>query len=178
MNLPNALSLFRLFLVPVFLCVFFSTLPHAYLLAAGVFLLAGLTDILDGRLARKYNQVTMLGRILDPLADKMMSLSVLTGMAMRHLIPAAVTIIYIAREVFQMAGGALLFRYLKDMPPSNKWGKAATALLYVAILATILLDLPQIVKYFLFGCALGAMLIALLSYIVMGVRLLKENKTV
>jgi cardiolipin synthase len=178
MNLPNALSLFRLFLVPVFLCVFFSNLPHAYLLAALVFIVAGLTDILDGRLARKYDQVTMLGRILDPVADKMMSMSVLTSMAMRGMIPAAVAVIYFAREALQVAGGALLFRYLRDMPPSNRWGKAATALLYVAIIATILFKAPQPVEYVLFGCALGAMLMALLSYIVMGVKLLKENEKI
>lgn len=72
MNVPNALSIFRLLLIPVFCAVFFRDTPNSGLWAAGVFLLAFITDIADGYIARKYNQITKLGRVLDPLADKLM----------------------------------------------------------------------------------------------------------
>ena len=68
LNVPNTLSLLRLLLIPVFVVVLFSGVPGAYYYAAGIFLLASLTDILDGYIARKYNQITKLGRFLDPAA--------------------------------------------------------------------------------------------------------------
>lgn len=175
MNLPNALSLFRLFLVPVFLCVFFSGIPYAYTIAVGIFVLAGLTDILDGRLARKYNQITMLGRILDPLADKMMVMSALVSMSMVGMIPFSLSILYIAKEALQIIGSAILYRFIKDMPPSNFWGKAATLLFYVAIVATMLFKVPANITYLLFAGAFAAVFAALSSYIAGGVKLLKES---
>ena len=105
MNLPNALSLFRVILVPVYLCVFFSGMPYAHLIAAAVFLLAGLTDILDGRIARKYNQITLLGRILDPLADKLMVTSALVSLSMAGMIPVFVSVVYICKEILLSLGG-------------------------------------------------------------------------
>ena len=87
MNLPNLLSLFRLALVPVFSAVFFSGLPNARPLSAGVYALAFFTDIADGWIARHYNQVTPLGRILDPLADKLMTFVVILCITIAGIIP-------------------------------------------------------------------------------------------
>lgn len=175
MNIPNALSIFRLILVPVFVGVFFSDGPNAHLWAAGVFLLAGATDILDGRIARKYNQITVLGRILDPLADKLMVMTVLYCMAKQGMIPMAVSILYGAKECLQIIAATLLLGRLKDMPPSNIWGKTATLLFYVAIAATILLKIPPALSYCLFGAAFIAVGGAVITYAVKAVGLLKEN---
>ncbi len=176
MNLPNALSLFRVILVPVYLCVFFSGMPHAHLIAAAVFLLAGLTDILDGRIARKYNQITLLGRILDPLADKLMVTSALVSLSMAGMIPAFVSVVYICKEILLSLGGVVVYRFLRDMPPSNFWGKASTTLFYVAIIGTIVFSLPAELEAVLFGAALLSLLAALSSYGIRSVKLLKENK--
>lgn len=175
MNLPNALSLFRLFLVPVYLCVFFSGIPYAYTIAVAVFVIAGITDVIDGRLARKYDQVTILGRILDPLADKLMVMSALVSMSMVGMIPASVSILYIAKESLQVIGGAILYKFIKDMPPSNLWGKAATLLFYVAIISTILFHIQAKYSALLFACAFACVFAALSSYLFKGVKLLKEN---
>ena len=78
MNVPNVLSLIRLILVPVFVAVFFSEDPNSGYLAAAIFLVAFLTDVADGYIARKYNLVTNFGKFMDPLADKVL---VLTAMA-------------------------------------------------------------------------------------------------
>ncbi|MEG2137104.1 MAG: CDP-alcohol phosphatidyltransferase family protein, partial [Oscillospiraceae bacterium] len=77
MNIPNTLSLFRLVLVPVFGVTFFGDSPAARYYAAAIYALAFLTDIADGWIARHFNQVTKLGRILDPLADKLMTFTVI-----------------------------------------------------------------------------------------------------
>ena len=134
MNLPNAPSLFRLLLVPVYLKVFFSGVPNAGLYAAAIFVLAGVTDIVDGYIARKYNLITLLGRILDPLADKMMVTAALCSLSIAGKLPWAITALYIAKEALMLIGSAVLYKRLKDMPASNKWGKSATVLLYIAIL--------------------------------------------
>lgn len=175
MNLPNALSLFRLCLVPVYLLVFFSSLPHAHLIAIGIFLLAGVTDIVDGYIARKFNQITMLGRILDPIADKFMVWAALISLSISRVIPWAVSVIYFLKEALMGIGSALVYRKLKDMPASNVWGKASTALFYVAIIASVLFDLSGLPVALLFGAALTSMVIALGIYIKRGVTIVKEN---
>ena len=77
MTVPNILSLLRLFLVPVFAVVFFQPMPDAHTWAALIYLVAFLTDIADGWIARHFNQVSKLGRILDPAADKWMTFTVI-----------------------------------------------------------------------------------------------------
>ena len=176
MNLPNALSLFRLFLVPVYLVVFFSTLPHAHLLAATIFIVAGLTDILDGYIARKYNMITRLGRILDPLADKFMVWAALISLSVSRIIPVFVSILYFLKEILMGIGGLLVWRRLKDIPGSNIWGKTSTLLFFVAIACSILFDLSGWVVWLLFGPALILMLVAFVQYVQRGIHILKENK--
>ena len=77
MNLPNILSLIRLCAVPLVPLAYFSDLPGANWIAAAIYLAAAMTDVLDGYIARKFNLITRLGRVLDPLADKMMAFCVL-----------------------------------------------------------------------------------------------------
>ena len=76
MNIPNLLSIFRLALIPVFAVVIFSPIPNSALWACLIFLLSGATDVLDGYIARKYNMITNVGKVLDPLADKLMQITV------------------------------------------------------------------------------------------------------
>ena len=175
MNVPNALSLFRLCLVPVYLIVFFSELKYAHLIAIGIFLLAGITDIVDGYIARKYNQITMLGRILDPLADKFMVWAALISLSVSRVIPWFVSIIYFIKEVTMGIGGAVVYRKLRDVPPSNIWGKASTVLFYVAIILSITFDLTGLPVALLFGAALLSMVIALAQYVKRGLDIVKEN---
>lgn len=175
-HVPNILSTFRIILVPLFALVFFSDMANAHTLAVGVFVLAGLTDVLDGWIARKYNCISLLGRVLDPLADKLMVMTALVCMSVSGIIPYFVSILYVGKECFQIIGSAVVLKFIKDMPPSNKLGKSATLLIYVAIVATILFDLPEKVSYCLFAAAYAAVFSALVSYIISGVTLLKENR--
>lgn len=98
-NLPNLLTVSRILLIPVFVLVFSSPTPGRSLVAAIVFAVAAITDLLDGYLARRRSQVTKLGRLLDPIADKLLVLSALILLVQFDRVGALVAILIIAREV-------------------------------------------------------------------------------
>lgn len=98
-NLPNLLTLSRILLIPVFVLVFWTPTPGRSLAAAVVFVIAAVTDLLDGYLARRRSQVTKLGRLLDPIADKLLVLSGLILLVQFQRVAAVVAILIIAREV-------------------------------------------------------------------------------
>lgn len=98
-NLPNVLTIFRMLLIPVFVVVFSSPTPARSLAAAALFLVAALTDLLDGYLARRHSQVTKLGRLLDPIADKLLVLSGLILLVQFDRVAAWLAILIIAREL-------------------------------------------------------------------------------
>ncbi|WPX07608.1 CDP-diacylglycerol--glycerol-3-phosphate 3-phosphatidyltransferase [Anaerocellum danielii] len=138
MNLPNILTILRFILVPVFVAVFFSQLKFNYLIALSVFLLSGLTDILDGFIARRYNMVTQFGKLFDPLADKLMILTVLWCLVLKEYIPSWVFYIVLAKEIFMIIGSALLYGKIKIVVSANIYGKLSTFLFYIAIISLIL----------------------------------------
>lgn len=86
MNLPNILTIFRLTLMPVFILIFFSSNPNNLIYSIGIFLLAGLTDFVDGYIGRKYKLITKTGVVLDSLADKLMLIAVLTCLVIKEYI--------------------------------------------------------------------------------------------
>ena len=98
-NLPNVLTLVRILLIPVFVMLFIDPTPDRALAAAIVFVVAAVTDLLDGYVARKTGQITKLGRLLDPIADKLLVLSALILLVQVDRVSALVAILIIAREV-------------------------------------------------------------------------------
>lgn len=98
MNLPNILSLFRILLVPVLVAVLLTKFEGREFVGLGVFLLASLTDFLDGYLARKQRQVTRLGKLLDPAADKILTSAAFISLVELDLAPAWMVVVIVARE--------------------------------------------------------------------------------
>lgn len=136
MNIPNIITIFRIILIPLFLFVFHSNIENRLLYSGLIFLLAGISDILDGHIARKYNLTSKLGTILDPFADKMMSFAILISFTMKSLIPSWVLIILVIKEVVMIVGGGILYLfYEKHAVPADKIGKLATISFYAAILS-------------------------------------------
>ncbi len=144
--LPNLLTLFRLLLVPVYFLVFFSDLSYRMFWALGIFLLAGLTDVLDGYLARKYKLVTELGIILDPLADKLMMLSVILSLLLAGVIDWWLAVLVFLRDLGMIAGGVVLATTGHEPIPADRWGKATTFFFYVAIVMLVF-DVPYSVHF-------------------------------
>ncbi|WP_235940835.1 CDP-alcohol phosphatidyltransferase family protein [Paramicrobacterium fandaimingii] len=129
-TIPNLLSFLRLGLVPVFLILLVEGNDVAALIVLAV---SGLTDFLDGFLARRLNQVTRLGQILDPAADRLYIVAALLGLGWRDLIPFWLAVVIIARDIMLLVLGGVLAKHGIGALPVVKTGKAATAALFVGL---------------------------------------------
>lgn len=132
-HVPNILTVIRIFLVPVIL---YYLLDNNYILAFVFLTLSGLTDILDGFIARKFNFITNFGKLMDPLADKITQVSILTVLALQDIIPMFILVVVIVKEFFMISGASFL--YGKEFVVSSRWyGKLATVLFYIAIVTSL-----------------------------------------
>lgn len=138
MTLANVLTMTRILLIPVFLVFFFSEPEGARYLSIGVLLLSGLTDILDGHIARARHQVSKLGKILDPVADKLFALTVIGALVVAEEIPLWIVVVLALKEGIQLIGGGLMWLDRKNTLSASNLGKAATFLLYAGVIAVIL----------------------------------------
>lgn len=133
MNLPNKLTVFRVFLIPFFLlALYLIPSPWGEYIGVAIFIIASLTDLADGWIARKYNLVTNFGKFMDPLADKMLVGSALIYLTEIHAMPAWATIIIISRE-FIISGFRLVAAEKGRVISAGIWGKIKTAVTMVAI---------------------------------------------
>jgi cardiolipin synthase len=150
-TVPNALSLLRLVMVPVVVALL---LARSDGLAAAFFVLAAVTDFLDGRLARRAGP-TRLGQILDPVADRLMLSSVAVVLAVRGLLPAWAVAILVGRDLLALVGSLLIGSKIRV----NRVGKAATALLMAAIAVVVIVPeavVGEIMFYAGFGLSIAA----------------------
>jgi CDP-diacylglycerol--glycerol-3-phosphate 3-phosphatidyltransferase len=145
MNLPNKLTIFRIILVPIMVIipflginVEFAGIPITYIIIDAIFILASITDKLDGYLARKNNQVTTFGKFLDPLADKILVLAAMVMLVEMAKLPAWIPIIVLARE-FMVSGYRLIAveKGGKVVAASN-WGKLKTVTQMIAIIFALI----------------------------------------
>jgi cardiolipin synthase (CMP-forming) len=138
LTVPNVLSALRLVGVPVFLWLLFT---HQDVWALVVLVLSGITDYLDGKIARRFNLVSRLGQLLDPIADRLYVLSTLVALALRDVIPLWLLVVLVARELFMGIVMLLLKRVGQTGLPVHFVGKAATFnLLYafpILLLSTV-----------------------------------------
>lgn len=138
--IPNILTVLRFLLIPVIL----QFLVHDQFILAIIFLtLSGITDILDGTIARKFNFITNFGKLIDPLADKITQLSILWMLVSKNIIPLWILVIVLLKEATMVAGASFL--YGKELVVSSKWyGKASTVLFYLAIVLSMIFKDLQI----------------------------------
>lgn len=131
-HVPNILTIVRFFLIPF---IIYFIIVDQYVMAFIFLTLSGITDILDGFIARKFNFITNFGKLIDPLADKATQLSVLLTLAFKDIIPFWIIIVVALKEATMIAGASFL--YGKELVVSSKWfGKLATVLFYVAIVCS------------------------------------------
>ncbi len=133
-NIPNILTIFRFILIPIILYFIFT---RHYLLGFIFFTISGITDILDGAIARKFNLVTNFGKLMDPLADKLTQVSVLATLVFQKIIPFWILVVVLLKELLMIIGASFL--YGKDVVVYSKWfGKLATVLFYLAIVCSLI----------------------------------------
>ena len=139
MNLANKLTVIRIFLVPLFLLFIIvkDIVPYGSFIATTIFILASLTDKLDGYIARSRNQVTNFGKFMDPLADKLLVTTALICLVDLHVISSVVAVIIIARE-FAVSGLRTVAASEGKVIAASYWGKAKTVVQIIAIVFALL----------------------------------------
>ena len=128
MNIPNIMTICRFILIPFF---FWAYTTDSFLTAAILFFVAGVTDVLDGMIARKFNMTTDLGKIIDPLADKLMQMCAVVLLAIEFKPLLWLLAVLCAKEVLQIIGGFKLIKDKKEIMPSKWYGKLNTAIIFV-----------------------------------------------
>ena len=142
-TLPNVLSLLRIFMAPLFAFLYFK---QDYIMAATVLLVSGLTDVLDGIIARKFNLITTVGKILDPVADKLTQAIIIFCMTINHYedensLLIFVLILLFAKEFTMLLGAIVLFK-AGARPSESKWKKKlGTVMIYFLFIAILLQDI-------------------------------------
>lgn len=173
MNTPNKLTLLRVLLVPVFMWA----LTFNIYLALAVFIIASLTDQMDGHLARKYNQVTTFGKLMDPLADKILTISALVCfLEMRaDFINSTVIVIIISRELI-VTGIRLIALGENKVIAASMWGKAKTVSQLAAIIA-VMLDMLVPLRIGAFCLTQWLVAIAVILTVVSGIDYIVKNRS-
>lgn len=132
-NLPNLLTALRILLVPALLIAFFHAPRNRQLPSLMIFLAAGLTDCLDGYLARRFNQITTLGKVLDPIADKLITASALICLAWLGAIEWLALGVIVVKEIYMGIGASFCLKHRIEVA-SDIYGKLATLLFYPAVM--------------------------------------------
>ena len=186
-TIPNWLSFIRIALIPVFAVLF---VQGHQLVAVIVMICAALTDLFDGKIARKFNQVSNLGKILDPIADKLSQMAIVIVLLYTYWENPIkyLFFFFIVKEVLMLLGGALLLS--KGMRPTAAeiWGKVATNVFYIAMIIILAFGengalctvthftLPSVVTWVLVALSAVSALVSLLGYVPGFLKQLKENK--
>ena len=179
MNLPNKLTILRMIMIPVFLVVLY--IPGlgmaGNIAAAAIFILASITDFLDGKIARKYNLVTNFGKFMDPLADKLLVCSAMICLIQTGQLAAWIVVIIIARE-FIISGFRLIASDNGVVIAASYWGKFKTVfqmLMVIVLILNIQMPFFQILGVILTYVALILTVVSLIDYIVKNKDVLKEQ---
>ena len=179
MNLPNKLTIFRVILIPFF--VFFLLAPYfpeyGKYIATAIFIVASLTDMADGKIARKYNLVTNFGKFMDPLADKLLVCSAMICLVEIDRLAAWIVIVIIARE-FIISGFRLIASDNGVVIAASYWGKFKTTfqmLMVIVLILNIQMSFFQILGVILTYVALILTVVSLIDYIVKNKDVLKEQ---
>lgn len=138
-SIPNLLSFFRLALIPVYASIYLkATKPSEYLLAGSIMALSCLTDLIDGKIARHYNMITTVGKILDPLADKLTQFTLTLCLSMKYPVLMPVLALFVVKEIFQLVAGAFFLHKGRMLPGALMAGKVCTTVLFVSLIALVL----------------------------------------
>ncbi len=163
MTLPNIITGIRFLLIPVFSIVYFSSLEHARLVALLIFIGAMALDVLDGFIARRFHMVTNIGKMLDPVADKCLVITVISCLVSGGIIHKWFLYFVICKECIMILAGTVMYGREKLVIPSNVFGKLATFLMFL-----FLVDAMYFGKYLtVFSwVVVGALALAFVTYAV------------
>lgn len=138
MTIPNFLSLFRLLLIPVYMVIYLNAQSMTdHLIAGGILTVSCLTDALDGQIARRFNMISNVGKVLDPLADKATQFALILCLAIRYNVLWIAVIIFLIKELFQLFAGIITLRKGKMLTGALISGKICTTVLFVSLVILV-----------------------------------------
>lgn len=165
-TIPNLLSLFRLALIPVYVIIYLNaTRPSHYFLSATILAVSCLTDMIDGKIARRFNMISTLGKILDPVADKATQLTLIICLAIKYPVLWYLVGLFVIKEGFQMIAGMVNLRKGKMLKGALMTGKVCTTVLFVSLIILVLI--PNLSKKVVTVVAVidsGFMIVAFADY--------------
>ncbi len=138
-TIPNLLSLFRLLLIPVYINIYLNAENPGDYYKAGLILAASCTtDMIDGKIARHFNMITTVGKVLDPLADKLTQLAVTICLSLRYEVLRPVLILFLVKEIFQLVAAVMNLRKGKVLDGALMVGKVCTTVLFISLILLVL----------------------------------------
>ncbi len=140
LSIPNLLSLFRLALIPVYIIIYLNAQQTVdYVIAASILAVSCLTDLIDGQIARHFNMVTTLGKLLDPVADKATQFALMVCLAIRHPALWNLAGLLVLKEGFQFIAGLITYRKGKMLTGALITGKICTTVLFITLIVMVLM---------------------------------------
>lgn len=140
LTIPNLLSLFRLILIPVYIVIYLNARANSdYYIAAGILAVSCLTDLIDGKIARHFNMISTVGKILDPLADKATQFALIICLAMKYPILRFLVGLFVVKESFQLIAGGINLKKGKMLKGALLTGKICTTVLFVSLILMVML---------------------------------------
>lgn len=176
-NIPNILTIIRFILVPF---IYVAVINNHFFIALIIFTISAITDVLDGFIARKFNYITDLGKLMDPLADKLTQISLLLALSILKILPWWIFMVVFIKELVLVISASVLYSK-KDVVVYSKWyGKLATTLFYLAIVSSLIINQFNIsfafrIDLYLYYLAILATIFSLIMYAIKFE--FKRNKT-
>ena len=162
--IPNILTTIRLVIIPFF--AYYILVVENFWIAAALFLFSGITDIVDGWIARRFNMITDVGSVYDPFVDKLMQITSVVCLAVKGIIPIGIICVVALKEVSMIIVGIIL--YIKKIVVHSNWyGKAATVVFYAVITALIVFpDISELLKTHLLAVLVLTIVLAAVGYLI------------
>lgn len=166
-TIPNILSLFRLVLIPVYVVIYLNaTQMRDYIIAAGILAVSCLTDLVDGKIARKFNMISTVGKILDPVADKATQFTLIICLSIHYPVLWYLVAFFVVKESFQLIAGLITLRKGRMLTGALITGKICTTVLFVSLTLMILMpDISRTAVHVIAVVDAVFMLVALVDYI-------------
>ena len=167
-TIPNMLSLFRLLLIPVYVVLYLNAEPNSWtdhLIAAGVLAVSCLTDMIDGKIARRFNMISTTGKLLDPLADKATQLAMIICLLFKYPVLKWLIIVFLTKEIFQLIAAIITFRKGKVLDGALITGKISTTIVFTSLVVMVLLpQIDMLIIQIIAAVDIIALLVAMIDY--------------
>jgi len=166
LTIPNLLSLFRLALIPVYMLIYLkATEPGHYYLAAGILAVSCLTDLIDGKIARHFNMISTVGKILDPFADKATQFAMILCLALKYPFLWYVLSLFVVKEMFQLIVGGITLKKGKMLEGALMAGKICTTILFLSLISMVLIpEMSEKTVRIIGYVDIGFMIVAFVAY--------------